>query len=103
MIGWLYAFIFTQIVEVPIYRRAGASYFVAFAASTITHPIVWFVFPMMLGDNWAMVAAAEIFAVIVEAIWLRFCQVRKPLFWSLAANGASFGLGLLSRALFGRP
>ncbi len=102
---WLLAFAFTQIVEVPIYRipLQGRTW-VAFGASTLTHPIVWFLFPMIphLG-YWPMVALAEVFAVIVEAAYLRLFRTPGPLLWSLTANGASSGLGFLSRYFFGLP
>jgi 4-amino-4-deoxy-L-arabinose transferase-like glycosyltransferase len=40
---------------------------------------------------------------VVEAIWLAGVGVRRALVWSLLANGASLGLGLLSRWLVGYP
>lgn len=115
MIEWLAAFVFTQLVEVPIYlvalsrarprRRRSRDLLVAFAASAITHPIVWFAFPRLFsaGKYVCMLACAEAFAVVVEAIWLRAFDVRRAIAWSIVANAASLGLGLLSRALFGVP
>lgn len=111
---WVLAFAFTQIVEVPIYlraidRRLVSALLVAFGASAITHPVVWFVFPWAFDrwlptlGYWSMVTAAEIFALVVEAIWLAGVGVRRALVWSLLANGASLGLGLLSRWLVGYP
>lgn len=102
---WLAAFAFTQIVEVPIYRRAlGGRALVAFGASALTHPVVWFVFPRLpFASYLAMVAAAEVFAWLVEAAYLRAFGLRRALAWSLVANAASLGLGLASRALFGAP
>src|SRR5262249_7561235 len=80
--AWLSAFAFTQAVEVPIYifglgidgaedatvaRRAA----IGFGASALTHPIVWFVIPGLLpwASYWSMVAVAETFAVLVEALY----------------------------------
>ncbi len=101
--AWLLAFAFTQAVEIPIYRRAGAPLWVAFGASALTHPVVWFVFPRA-GLEWIwMVVWAETFAWLLEALWLRWHGVRRPLLWSLAANGASLSLGLITRGLFGVP
>jgi hypothetical protein len=106
---WLRAFIFTQVVEIPIYLevlpgkrwKAGL---IAFGASAITHPFVWFVFPRLIPGYWASVTVSEIFAVVVEAayltVWLKPGRATAA---SLVANGASFGLGLLSRHLFGAP
>jgi hypothetical protein len=126
---WLLAFLFTQAVEVPIYARALAgtrwarhALLIAFGASAITHPIVWFVIPHLWSDLYlallaphpalhlartahyvGMAILAETFAVAVEAIYLRRFGPRRALVWSLAANGASVTLGLLSRAAFGLP
>lgn len=119
MIPWFWAFVCTQIIEMPIYRFALAriatppkrAWLVAFGASALTHPIVWLVFPRLFhrwieADDrgyWWMIAAAEAFAVIVEALWLRWFGLRRALVWSIVANGASFGLGSLTRALWGVP
>lgn len=100
---WLRAFLFTQVVEVPIYRFGlRTSYWRAFAASAITHPIVWIVH-LRWSAPWELrTAAVEVFAVVVEAIWFGFVYgARRGLLWSLIANGVSFGLGLVSYALFG--
>lgn len=114
LLPWLLAFAFTQLVEVPIYRRAlDGRFLVAFGASALTHPVVWFVFPWLFYRSapldgspalyWTMVAAAETFAVGVEAVWLAAFGLRRALLWSLLANASSLGLGLLSRWLFGYP
>jgi hypothetical protein len=115
MNGWLAAFVFTQIVEVPIYlfaiARARARSFrpidlaIAFGASAITHPILWMLFPRSLSprDYVIVTAFAEALVVLVEAAWLRLFGVRRAIAWSLLANAASLGLGLISRALFGKP
>ncbi len=104
--GWLVAFAFTQAFELPIYFWASRSWRVGFFASAITHPVVWFVFPVLMTVGvgyWPMVALAEAFAVGVEAWWLWHHGVRRPLLWSLLANATSAGLGLLLRASFGVP
>jgi hypothetical protein len=76
---------------------------IAFGASAITHPFVWFAFPRFTHDYNLMVIEAETFAVVVEAIYLRFFGLRNALLWSIVANMASAGLGLLSRYFFGWP
>jgi len=122
--AWLAAFLFTQAVEVPIYvtalhrasRRPSAPlaergllalYVIAFGASALTHPIVWFLIPRLpFGSYAAMVVCAEVFAVVAEGVYLRALGVmslRRGLVLSLVANAASAGLGLTSRALFGVP
>ncbi|XXF77428.1 hypothetical protein P2318_30905 [Myxococcaceae bacterium GXIMD 01537] len=106
MTRWLLAFALTQFVEVPVYLRAGASGRTAFLASALTHPVVWFGFPLLrevgLG-YWGMVAVAEVFAVGAEALWLRAQGIRRPLAWSVVANATSVLVGLLLRELFGVP
>jgi ABC-type Co2+ transport system permease subunit len=118
--AWLGAFAFTQAVEVPIWayalreRRKLARgdepwpfwlcAVVGFGASAVTHPVVWFVIPQhALGGYWAMVLQAEAFAVLVEAVYTGLCGLRWSLAWSLFANAASAGLGLLSREMLGWP
>ena len=104
--AWLVAFFFTQLFEMPIYWRASKSLRVAFFASAMTHPVVWFVFPVLMdfGVGYVpMVVLAELFAWVAEAEWLRFNRVPRAYLWSLAANGFSVGCGLGLRALFGFP
>lgn len=120
---WFWAFLFTQIVEVPIYMRGlRARFHEALGASSLTHPIVWFVIPQ--AGDWfylhvleqrfsiwltastryaIMVAFAEVFAVVAEALYFRVIGLEKPWRWSLIANMASFGLGMLSRYYLGFP
>lgn len=107
--SWPGAFALTQMVEVPIYARALDGRWrrrlaVAFAASAVTHPIVWFVFPWLWpGTIWHRIAAAEAFAVAVEAAWLSAFGVGRSIWWALLANAASVAVGLASQALFGWP
>ena len=107
--AWFVAFAFTQLVEVPIWSVGlRCSPLVAFGASMMTHPIVCFV---ICGPYWdasypTKVILAELFAWSVEACYFAFLfnvQKRKACLWSLIANGASFGFGMLSRALIGAP
>ena len=105
--AWLQAFLFTQIIEVPIYMRTmRCSGWAAFGASTITHPIVWFGFfhHAVPGSYTTKIVAAELFAWLAEAAYFRFgWRYRRAWLWALCANAASFGLGMLSRHLFGVP
>ncbi len=112
LVLWIRAFLFTQIVEVPIYRRALESTkrsslqrtLLAFGASAITHPFVWFVFPRLIQSSYLwMAVAAETFAVLVEGVFLALFGLRQAFLWSMLANAASLGLGLLSREIFGVP
>jgi len=107
MVAWLQAFVFTQLIEVPIYSRGlGCSVPAAFGASALTHPVVWFGF---FGVPWdapyaVKLASAEIFAWLAEAAYFHF-GFRRPraLLWSLVANATSLGMGALCRHYFGAP
>jgi len=121
--AWFDAFVFTQAVEVPVYvlalrqaprerRERGPKslewqVLLAFGASAVTHPIVWFVIPDIGPSSYLEYALeAEGFAVMVETFYffsLHVASFRRSLAWSLLANGLSLGLGFASRALFGWP
>lgn len=109
--AWLGAFALTQLVETPIHGRALAHrggwptrLALGFGASLFTHPIVFFGFPRFFPyDHGFGVAAAELFAVAAEALYLRRLGVEQAVAWSLLANGASLLVGYASRALFGWP
>ncbi len=104
--AWFWAFLFTQMVEVPIYSvglRVGV--LPALGASAITHPILWFaLFPYVHLPYVWMIVIGESFALLVEAAYFAWVFRRpRALLWSAIANGASFGAGMLSRWLFGMP
>ena len=104
--AWFVAFVFTQLVEVPLYSvglRVGIA--AAFGASAITHPLLWFVImPALPLVGNTRLAVAEIIVLLIEAAYFRFgFKRRRVLFWSFVANGASLGLGLLCRHYFGVP
>ena len=105
MRAWLAAFVFTQLVEVPIYTHAlRGRALVAFGASAITHPIVFWVFPWLWpGGYWSMIAAAEAFAVVVEWLYLRGFKLENAFAWSLLSNAASYSLTELSARTLGWP
>jgi hypothetical protein len=107
--AWLRAFVLTQLVEAPVYRAAmPAKWRHALAASTLTHPFVWFLFPWLaerLDLEWiTMAILAELFAWSAEALY--FARVVRVRWWraalvSLAANGASVAVGLFVRWKWG--
>lgn len=103
MLSWFVAFMVTQVFEMPVYWVATKSLRVGFLASAMTHPIVWFVFPLLPIPYWPMVALAETFAVLAEAAWLHANGIPrgKSFLWSLAANTLSASMGLLIRATTG--
>jgi hypothetical protein len=111
--AWLRAFIFTQVIEIPVWRwTTKVPYQKAFALSAVTHPFVWFAFPLLWSIGvpyWAYGALSEVFAWGVEAILVRrWCAPERGR-WkhvtlaSLAANGASLGLGELCRYFWQWP
>lgn len=112
--AWFKAFVLTQLIEMPLYvytlskalnlpirpfrfSLSTRLILIAFGASAITHPFVWFIFPRALISQpyWLYFLTAESFAVIVEAWYLKFFGVSRFLAWSLLINGLSAGLGLL--------
>lgn len=127
--AWRDAFLFTQLVEIPVYvlamrhaqargaserpRRWALQIACAFGASAITHPLVWFVIPRLAASfadpmdaYYEYVVRAETFAVVVEALYFRSLHVvrlRRALVWSLLANGLSAGAGFACRHFFGWP
>lgn len=86
-------------------RTALARLAIAFGASALTHPVVWFVIPRVWsGSSYlAMVVVAEAFAWLAEALWLARFRVPRALVWSFAANAASVAVGLTLRELTGWP
>jgi hypothetical protein len=108
--SWALAFAITQLVELPVYRAvARVSWARGFSLSLVTHPVVWYVFPLLYehaGLSWtAMLWLAEGFAYVVEAALLRAYGVRWPraIVASCAANTASIVAGELVRACWGIP
>lgn len=107
LLPWLRAFLLTQLCEVPIagtllgsgsgpwHRRILLSAY----ASLSTHPVVWFVFPQLEWNWMAVLATAEIWALVTEAGL--FLMAAPSVGWkrclaaSAAANAASFLLGLV--------
>ena len=112
--SWLGAFALTQVVEMGVYantpgppRPLRERLAIAFGASAITHPIVWFVItPLYLPlelDWWTLVTVAEIFAFVTEGLWMAAFSHRLSYAFgaSLLANGLSFTIGLFCYELLG--
>lgn len=124
---WWWAFVLTQAIEAPLYARwawglgcrgwrVGGW---ALCASTLTHPIVWFVIPpLVYAGAWEprdaqsyvwMIALAEAFAVCAEAGYWRLILDRFSVSWShtliasLAVNGSSVAVGAFTRWLIDWP
>src|SRR4051812_43739523 len=110
---WFKAFLITLLLEAPIaaalfraveprtLRRLGLVFF----ANLASHPAVWFVFPNLGLSYYPALLLAELWAVLVEALFYRLvfeeADGLQVLGVSALANGASFGAGLLLRAMTG--
>ena len=115
VLQWLVAFALTQVVEIGVYtnvpggreRPLAERLAIAFGASGITHPIVWFVIAPLYSPLhvswWTIVAIAEAFAFGVEAVWLVLFgfRVRTAILASGGANGLSFTIGLFCYEVLG--
>jgi hypothetical protein len=122
---WPGAFALTLLLEVPVWvfalgPRAGSWRMRAAAgaaASTVTHPLLWLVAPLIVSVSFACgdqldpnglaacfgrwIHALEALIVLVEAALVTVvlpASLRRALLASLLANGASYGFGLLLRA-----
>ncbi len=99
--AWLRAFVFTQVVEILVYRLVGKIRIApSFTASAMTHPAVWFIFPTLgIYCGWSfytMVGVSELFAWLAEALFFWSVVSVTPvraLLISLAANSASVVCG----------
>ena len=106
--AWLLAFLITVAVEVPIVvaltracqvsatRRAALAVF----AQLATHPLVWFVFPrivgltgrssLLLSEAWAWLAETVFYLIALPGL-----SVSRAVAASAIANAASIAVGLL--------
>ncbi|HEU4412252.1 MAG TPA: hypothetical protein VFS43_43825 [Polyangiaceae bacterium] len=106
--AWLRAFLLTALFEVPIVlaltraspvparRRLALALF----AQLVTHPLVWYVFPILPGLSRSQtLALSELWAWLGEALFyaVALAPLRPARALGVAglANGVSFGLGLL--------
>jgi hypothetical protein len=107
--AWLVAFVFTQLVEIPIYVTAlQVSVVAAFGASAITHPLLCFVYLphahlLHVTYAWQLVVGETIVYLVETAYFAVLFRRRRAWLWSAVANVASFATGMLSRQLFGMP
>jgi hypothetical protein len=115
VVNWLRAFGLTLAVELPIAApllataepRPARRMAVIALANLTTHPLVWFLFPglrlghgtrLALSEAWAFTAELAIYLLVWPA--LRF---RRAALASMAANGASFAVGLACARLWAAP
>ena len=106
--AWLVAFLITAAVEAPIVvaltrdvaMRVPRRLLLAVFAQLATHPLVWFVFPRIVGltgrtstllsELWAWLAEAGFYALVFPGL-----PTARALGISALANGASIVAGLL--------
>lgn len=106
--AWLVAFLITVAVEAPIVvaltRRSGGGaprrFGLALFAQLATHPLVWFVFPRLVGlTGRTSLLLSELWAWLAEAIFYALVFTDLPVVRALGisalANGASVAVGLL--------
>lgn len=104
--AWFRAYLSTLLIEIPVVSgwlwpdMGWSSIFWGFAASTITHPVLWFVWPQW-GPRWLWVGSAEITIWLVEGALYAWALRGKTGAWrrgiglSGLANGSSLLAGLL--------
>jgi len=113
--AWLVAFLITAAVEAPIVAaltarapvRLWRRVLLAVFAQLATHPLVWFVFPRLVGltgrtstilsEAWAWLAEAGFYLLVLPGL-----PATRALGVSALANGASVVAGLLLRGLIRR-
>jgi hypothetical protein len=112
---WMRAFFFTLAVELPLFvlvaklgrggvRTSPIVIACAGAMGTcVTHPLLWFVWPRLIGDYTAYIVSGELLVAAIES--LTFFVIARPIRLSRAiaasfiANAGSYGLGALLQAL----
>jgi hypothetical protein len=107
---WVRAFVFTQIVEVPVYLAlAKTRVWKAFSLTLVTHPLLWFVYwKLVTLPRSEKTLLGELGVLAVESAML-FAYERPRLPWwkatavAFAANAASYLAGEATRALWGFP
>ncbi len=98
---WLTAFLITEAVEAPVYLALGRGVpllrriLLAFGASAVTHPLLWFLFDWDTESWWWSFGLGEGLVVIVEGMLARLAGFRFPWLVALAANAASVLVGFL--------
>ena len=111
---WIKAFVFTLVVEIPLFvtvARFGRTadktipiwrLIIAGAAGTFfTHPLLWFMWPLVVANYTAYIVSGELIVATVESF--TFFAIARPIKLSRAiaasfvANGVSFGLGVVIR------
>lgn len=113
---WFRAFLFTLAVEIPLFvflaRRQISPpirlslkrlVFAAASGTLVTHPLLWFVWPLVVRDYVYYIASGELLIAAIESVTFyllaRPIRFTRALVTSVVANGASFILGFLLHSL----
>ena len=109
---WAKAFLVTFALEAPIagylFRAEEPSVArrltLVLFANLVTHPAVWFLFPLLPIDPYVALASSEAWAVVLEA-WFYAVVFRAPIVRaggiSALCNGSSFAAGLVLHSATG--
>ena len=104
--AWFRAYLATLVIEVPVVsgwlwpRLGWKTVGWGILASTLTHPMLWFVWPQV-GPRWWWVGTGEVAVWLVEAgiyAWALRGKATEGLALSALANGASLVAGLLMQS-----
>lgn len=113
---WFKAFMLTLMFEVPVFwaiarqdkKLIGScpTWRVLVAAATgtcLTHPLFWFVWPLVVNEYNAYIISGELLIAFVETfifmLVARPIRFRFALMASFVANAVSFGAGIVVRLL----
>jgi len=103
---WLRSFLLTILLELPVFalitrkvvpfRKSAAA---GAAGTCITHPLLWFVWPLVVFDNYTVyLLTGEALVVVIESFTYhalaRPVSRRRAFSASLCANALSASLGL---------
>jgi hypothetical protein len=109
MSSWLYAFVLTALIELPIVvamtsGNMNRRLLVGFGAQLATHPLLWFYFARIPGITGRTgVFLGELFAVVAEAVIYRIAITKlsslRAFGVSAVANGVSLAIGVLMQKL----
>ncbi|MCB9487932.1 MAG: hypothetical protein H6684_04295 [Deltaproteobacteria bacterium] len=107
---WLRAYLLTLLFEIPIYVglargpvSAARAAFAGWLGSTITHPMLTYLWPRILADRTDALIAGEIGAAVIESAVLFALApklgARRSIGVAFLANGVSFGASVVVRLI----
>ncbi len=109
VIAWFRAFVVTLVVELSVLtpllykvdKKLGRCVGVITLGQVTSHPLVWFVFPVLELPYLVYSGIAELWAVAIEAVLYRLVfpslTLKRACLLSFAANATSVVVGLILR------